>query len=384
MSSEFQLPIFISSTEYNLIDLRRELCYFLSQLGYKPMLSSSEGFHDYTPSYTPWESCLKVVYECPIVILIIDNKYGAKLKWKNYSDILECDELSPTHAEYIYSHKLRKRLLVFIRNEILTFYQSFKEINKQLDISETERMDILRKTIPSRIDVDVFKLIEEVKTRSPIPWIKSFDSVIDIKAEVQKKMLNHLTEYFSNKDKIQENIIFELNRLLDEVPDDKRKEILGKILGYNEIYSQVEEQIKEIKILKSDSETIRTKISKLEMELRSARIEKAENEKELQNQLNEQKEKLKLKDRLIWECENKNVLNLLAGSGSFSQNAVNYSAVGNNINTWLLCEQCHCQSSPLSSDSSLKKCPSCNRYLCIDCYGRNGFYIPNSHCNNCK
>ena len=46
MASNIDFPIFISSTHYDLVDLRAELSAFLDNLGYRPVLSSEEGFPD--------------------------------------------------------------------------------------------------------------------------------------------------------------------------------------------------------------------------------------------------------------------------------------------------------------------------------------------------
>src|SRR4051812_19252892 len=78
-ASELDFPIFISSTDYNLMDLRAELDQHLRSLGYHPILSSSEGFHDSTPSLEPWESCLPTLESCFVVVLVIDGRYGQPL-----------------------------------------------------------------------------------------------------------------------------------------------------------------------------------------------------------------------------------------------------------------------------------------------------------------
>jgi len=75
-TSEYQFPIFISLPEYNLIDLRAELAHILNVLGYRPILSSSEGFPDKTRKLQPWKSCLPVLNHCFVIIIIIDNRYG--------------------------------------------------------------------------------------------------------------------------------------------------------------------------------------------------------------------------------------------------------------------------------------------------------------------
>jgi hypothetical protein len=73
VSCEYVFPIFISSTDYDLIDLRAELARYLFELGYRPILSSSEGFPDSFPELEPWESCLPVLESCYVVILIIGS-----------------------------------------------------------------------------------------------------------------------------------------------------------------------------------------------------------------------------------------------------------------------------------------------------------------------
>jgi len=68
ITSEYTFPIFISSTEYNLKDLRAELASFLAESGYKPILSSAEGFPDSSPNLEPWESCIPVLESSFVMI----------------------------------------------------------------------------------------------------------------------------------------------------------------------------------------------------------------------------------------------------------------------------------------------------------------------------
>lgn len=125
-SSEYGFPIFISSTDYNLIDLRAELAKYLSDLGYRPILSSSDRFHDNSPDLEPWESCLQVLQSAYVMVLVIDGKYGEKFEWKKFASIIGERKVSPTHAEYILAHQTKMRMLVFIRKELLTYYQTYR------------------------------------------------------------------------------------------------------------------------------------------------------------------------------------------------------------------------------------------------------------------
>lgn len=256
-SSEYQIPIFISSTEYNLVDLRAELSRFLNELGYRPILSSADGFPDNSPTMEPWESCLPVLEKSFVVILIIDGRYGTKFEWPNFEALIEKRKVSPTHGEYLLAHKLRKRMLVFIRKEVLTFYQGYKEACKKCK-TEEEVKETLAKSLPDHISFETLKFVEEVKTTKPIPWIKEFDDVTSLKTEVQKKMLNQLAEIFLIKEQHLDTVIKVFNQAMEELSPEKQKEILQKINATKELREAKEEldnKEKELQKIKTELET---------------------------------------------------------------------------------------------------------------------------------
>ena len=116
-ASNYSIPIFISSTVYNLIDLRAELSTFLRGLGYEPKLSSESGFPDQTPRLSPWESCLIALERAFIVILVLDTKYGTKLNWKNYSRLTQNGDISATHGEYRFAMSINKKYLFLLEGK---------------------------------------------------------------------------------------------------------------------------------------------------------------------------------------------------------------------------------------------------------------------------
>jgi hypothetical protein len=238
-SSEYVFPIFISSTDYNLIDLRAELAKYLVDLGYRPILSSSDGFHDSFPNLEPWESCLQVLKSSFVMILVIDDRYGQALEWKNFSHILGDRKISPTHAEYLFAHNAKMRMLVFVRKHLLTYYQVYRKAIKESDGDKNNAKELLKVVLPEYISFETLDFINEIKTSSPIPWIKSFENVTDIKQEVQKKMLNELAELFMFKNNHLENIIINFSSILDDLPENKRKETLEKIGYTKELMAEV-------------------------------------------------------------------------------------------------------------------------------------------------
>ena len=239
-SSEYSFPIFISSTDYNLKDFRAELARFLTELGYRPILSSAEGFPDNSPKLEPWESCLPVLDKTFVVILVIDGKYGTRLPWPNFKEFFGDVKAAPTHGEYLFTHKRNKRMLVFIRREVMTYYQSYRQALKNYNGNEEETRSVLAKTLPDYVELDTLKFIDQVKTTKPIPWIKEFNDITDVKKEVQKKMLNELAEIFLVKDMHLQTVIEVFNKLLDTLQPEEQKKVLGKVNVTKEFMDVVE------------------------------------------------------------------------------------------------------------------------------------------------
>ena len=69
--------IFISSTCYDLSQVRQDLCEFISGLGHTPMMSEQNDF-PIDPQLDNWENCVNAVKKyADIFVLIIGNRYGA-------------------------------------------------------------------------------------------------------------------------------------------------------------------------------------------------------------------------------------------------------------------------------------------------------------------
>lgn len=258
-SSEYTFPIFISSTDYNLKDFRAELARFLTELGYRPILSSAEGFPDNSPSLEPWESCIPVLDTAFVMILVIDGRYGTSLQWPNSGEIFKGKELSPTHGEYLYAHSHSKRMLVFIRSEVMLYYQSFRKVMKICKDNVAEAQDILNKTLPDHIDFKTLQFLHTVKTSKPIPWIREFNDITSVKKEVQKKMLNELAEVFLIKNRRLEMVVESFNKVMQELSEDQQKEILKKM----DVTRPLTEVVDKMGEYQTELKTARLKLEKI-------------------------------------------------------------------------------------------------------------------------
>lgn len=87
--------IFVSSTCYDLLDLRSEIEGFLSDKGVTPIMSDSakSGF-EVLADQNSIKSCLANVERSDAVIVILCRRYGPKLGSVGFDDV------SATHFEY--------------------------------------------------------------------------------------------------------------------------------------------------------------------------------------------------------------------------------------------------------------------------------------------
>ncbi len=383
-SSEYIFPIFISSTDYNLKDFRAELARFLSELGYRPILSSAEGFPDNSPKLEPWESCIPVLEKAFVMILVIDGKYGYQLKWPNYPDLCKAEEISPTHGEYLYAHKNFKRMLVFIRSEVMTYYQSFRRTLKNCNNNLDEAEKILKTTLPEYIDFKTLLFVHDIKTTKPIPWIKEFDDITSVKKEVQKKMLNELAEIFLVKNMHLETVVDSFNKVMESLSIDEQMKVLQKINVTKELIEAVDKigtyqkEVDELKEkLKTTEQANTQETRRYEERIEQLNKEISDLEKEsletTSNQFYIKDGKLQLGNPNYLESSSLNLfgnpsLGTTSVYGITNPKAFNY--------TGRTCDGCGkpefpqlaTQSVVLAYSYAFRTCPSCGRSLCNECW----------------
>lgn len=312
ISSEYTFPIFISSTDYNLVDLRAELARHLNDIGYRPILSSADGFPDRSPELEPWESCLPVLEGCFVMVLVIDGRYGTGLDWPHFKHCFDDRKLSPTHAEYAYAHKLKKRMLVFIRDDVLSYYQTYRTATAKANGDVEKAREFLANTLPSRIAFETLQFIEEVKTSKPIPWIKSFADVTSIKKEIQKKMLNELAEVFMIKNRHLETVFNAFSKAIDELGPEKRKEVLQSIGATRELMDEIEAKSKAVQGLRDEERRLNTELEKARQEIEQGKKSKEE-KAALEARVKKLTEETNRLRREIFEREQANTSFILGG-----------------------------------------------------------------------
>ena len=153
--------IFISSTCYDLNDIRSELTDFLQKYNFEVLNSQLKNF-GVTPGKHSHTACLEQVENADFFIVIIGGRRGGTFIGS---------EKSITNEEYSLAVKKGVPIMVFVNqrvNEILPLYKK----NATLDFSDVVE------------DKRVFYFIEYIKASSEDNWIFQFQNVNDIKETI--------------------------------------------------------------------------------------------------------------------------------------------------------------------------------------------------------
>lgn len=179
------LKVFISSTCYDLLDLRMELGQFLRDSGFAVQLSDvTESEFGVILTANSIQSCLQNVESADVIVCILDQRYGPKLPGR---------EMSATQAEIQHARDLKKPIAIFIRNRAYTDY-AFLRNNADanplwVEKHETEECKTNRKRW-----LDFVKLLVRLpgeKQADYSNWVDQFETIVDLKRIVLKRLADH-------------------------------------------------------------------------------------------------------------------------------------------------------------------------------------------------
>lgn len=176
------MKVFVSSTVYDLLDIRSELAVYLRELGAVPVLSDDKlsGF-EVSPSANSIETCLINVRQADRFLIILDQRYGPSLKTAGFEDV------SATHLEYREAIKAGVPVDFFVRDHLLADHAIWKR-------DKTARLAWVKE----ERDRALFGLMDEhSRLRADAThsnWRHVFSNSVDLKAGVGKILRRPLLE----------------------------------------------------------------------------------------------------------------------------------------------------------------------------------------------
>lgn len=171
--------IFVSSTCFDLIDIRAELKQFLFDLGFVPVLSDhlDSGFETGI-NESSIETCLTNLRASDIVIIILSQRYGSTLEKFGYGKI------SATHLEYNTAIEEQKKIFFFVRDMLVSEAILFEKNGKVAGHWIKEK------------DSSLFSFYEEHKKlaeKNKNNWISIFSNSLDIKKKLNIELKTEIS-----------------------------------------------------------------------------------------------------------------------------------------------------------------------------------------------
>lgn len=145
------LKIFVSSTCYDLSQVRADLYDFISGLGYQPILSEYPSF-PVDPDEDTISNCIQNVETADIFILIIGGRYGS----------LVDSGKSITNTEYMHARNRGIPVYVFIQRSVigmLGFWESNPDSDFSKYVDSTRVFEFVKEVREKLIETGVGSLI---------------------------------------------------------------------------------------------------------------------------------------------------------------------------------------------------------------------------------
>lgn len=214
--------IFISSTFYDLRQVRADLDFFIEQMGYEPV-RNEEGDIPYGKDEALEEYCYKEIKNIDILVCIIGGRFGTESKNNSKSSITQM-ELKAALSE-------GKQVYTFIESNVLSEYETYL-INKERE-TKYRYVD----------DKRVYEFIEEIKALKANNIIKGFETASDIVKFLREQMAGLFQRFLEEQTRVKEVSLIKglektdstLNKLVNFLSDENKDQTdeINKILMIN-------------------------------------------------------------------------------------------------------------------------------------------------------
>ena len=178
------MTIFLSSTCYDLTDLRAEVGKFLIEKGHTLLLSDRNNFPVEMGKHRH-DVCIDNVGKCDLFILVIDSRYGA--------DYYKEPSISITWAEFREAIRTKRQAIALVRREVFNERQTCRKNQK-----------LKNPFVPFYADnIKIFDIIDEIQKNENGIWMQPFDNSIDVKETLENIYATKHSPLNVNKSKLE-------------------------------------------------------------------------------------------------------------------------------------------------------------------------------------
>lgn len=218
--------VFISSTFYDLKQIRVDIDQFLKSLGYESV-RNEEGSIPYGKEEKLESYCYKEIPNCDILISIIGGRFGSESKQEASID-KKLSKTSVSQEELKRAIELQKQVYIFIDKNVSAEYQTYL-LNKDLQGVKYKFVD----------DPRIYTFIEEVKNLGVNNNIKDFETSEDITNYLREQFAGLFQRYIDEHRQIKEySLIAELERTSNNL-----KQVVDYVSNINKEHKNEIDQI---------------------------------------------------------------------------------------------------------------------------------------------
>jgi hypothetical protein len=206
--------VFVSSTFYDLRQIRADLEQFIRSMGYEPVLHE-RGSIAYSSAEKLEEACYREVQLCDMMVSVIGGRFGTTSQKEPYSI---------SQLELKTALQLGMQVYVFVDQSVLNEYQTYLK-NKEVPGFACVSVD----------NINVYKFIEEVHALPPNNPITAFQTVQDIVAFLREQWAGLFQNFLQERSRQPERRILEdmqstaktLNQLVEYLTAESRAKDKG-------------------------------------------------------------------------------------------------------------------------------------------------------------
>lgn len=170
--------VFVSSTVYDLLDVRAEVEQLLRDMRLVPVLSGSatSGFQP-LPDRNSIETCLANLRQCDAMIVILCQRYGGSLEPAGFPDV------SATHLEYMEAKSASIPIHMYVRDRLEADFCISKK-NRKNDVELT--------WVREQKDRRLFELLREHRElthgKPGSNWFDTFRDSVELKTLIKRDL----------------------------------------------------------------------------------------------------------------------------------------------------------------------------------------------------
>lgn len=229
--------VFISSTCFDLNEIREQLNRFIYSYGFEPILSEY-GDVFYHPDLHTHEACVHEVANCQLFILIIGGRFGGEYTRDKSKSI--------TNAEYDAARENKIPVFSYVRKAVLSNQHIYKQNKSKKFVSEIDYPSIEKQEYA----IDIFDFIDSVR-RSPVNnALEGFDNFLEIENHLRKQWAGMFFDFLKSREV--KSQIDATNHLLSSISSSSEKlEELVKSFYRSMAEESAEESIESVEVLEN-------------------------------------------------------------------------------------------------------------------------------------